>query len=57
MDNNFIFWDEMWNKPKAEDKESTTICCGKGCNPCRVVEPVLNKFQNGHINRDNTYKN
>jgi len=28
MDNNFIFWDEMWNepKPKLEDKEPAKSC-------------------------------
>lgn len=29
MDNNFIFWDEMWNEPKPKlEEESNTKCCG-----------------------------
>jgi hypothetical protein len=28
MDNNFIFWDEMWNEPKPKDKEPNNECCG-----------------------------
>lgn len=29
MNDEFVFWDDMWNETKKEDEELTNECCGQ----------------------------